>query len=109
MLSAGSSVKFAGMPGWDLRVAGDPPSCWLHGGGRRRPSGTDRAPGETTELVAGSTKEASENKLQACGAGSWMPRAARFRRQYWLYWQGIGWRWAPRDGAESRNLLMDAS
>lgn len=54
-------------------------------------------------------KEASENKLQGCGAGSWMPRAARFRGQYWLYWQGIGWRWAPRDGAETRNWLMDAS
>ena len=46
------------MPGWDLNltVAGDPPSCWWHVGGRRRPSGTDRAPGETAEPAAGSTK-----------------------------------------------------
>lgn len=35
--------------------------------------------------------------------------AARSRSEYRLYSQGAGWLRAPRDGAQTRNLLMDAS
>ena len=42
-----------------LTVDGVPPSCWWHQGGRRRPSGADRAPGKPAELADGSTTPAS--------------------------------------------------
>src|SRR5688572_9868189 len=38
------------MPGRDLTVVGDPPSCWWHGGGRRR-ARTDRATAKRAELA----------------------------------------------------------
>ena len=38
------------MPGRDLTVDGVPPACRQHPGGRRRPSGADRAPGNPAEL-----------------------------------------------------------
>ena len=44
------------MPGRDLTGDGVPPSCWWHVGGRRRPSGADRAPGKAAERADASTR-----------------------------------------------------